>query len=160
MKRLFAFPALLVAFPLVAQEAKPAQAKSISLQDAIRIALIEKNNLQVGIAETTRDFTKANEQIAAGAFDWTLAGSANWSKVQDASLARITTPTGTSYANFESTSYSRSLDVNLNKPFEWGGALKVDYNPTYGIGKSGLAGNPQTYGPIHTPYDEIGRAHV
>lgn len=151
----FTLPALLVAFPLVAQDAaaQAAATKQLSLQDAIRIALIEKSNLQVGVAEMNRDITKANEMIQAGNFDWTLGASANWSKLQDASLARINTPSGTLYANFESTSFSRSLDANLVKPFEWGGTFKLDYNPTYGIAKSGLSGYPQTYGPIHTPYD-------
>jgi outer membrane protein TolC len=149
MKRWFASPALLVAFHLVAQDAKPVEAKSLGLQEAVQIAL--KNNLQVGISETTRDFNQASVQVQEGQFDWTLGGSANWRKDQDAS-------TGPAYRggpiiSSASTTYSRNLDVNLQKPFEWGGTLKLDYNPTYSVSKFGQVGGEQNYLSYNAPYD-------
>ncbi len=174
MKRWLASPALLVAFSLVAQDAKPAatqsvEAQKLSLQDAIRIALIEKKNLQVGVAETTRDFTKANVQIQEGAFDWTLSGTLDVSKTRDYSESPKGVDLGTPLApnpvlgtaHTDSTTWKRTLDVSLAKPFEWGGSLSVDYRPSYANSQSTvqtyLNSSNQLYstqtGETYHPYD-------
>ncbi len=146
MKRVLTFPALLMAFPLVAplaaqtplgtsgQEAP----KALSLQEAIETSL--KNNLQVGIAENSREVTKANVLIEGGAFDWNLSGSVRWSETKDSSPV---------FNQGESTTTRKSLSLGLNKPFEWGGAFNFSYDPTYSLTKS------QVTSPLiaSTPYD-------
>ena len=148
MKRVLTLPALLVAFPLVGQEAP----KALSLQEAIETSL--KNNLQVGIAESTREATKANVLIEGGAFDWNLSSSLNASKRED--LSKSAPFAGAPFQTNESTSWNRNFSLGLNKPFEWGGALNVQYQPTYNFTR-GISTNtsgvqtPYTTGPY--PYD-------
>ena len=156
MKRVLTIPALLVAFPLVAQAPQspaPEAPKAMSLQEAIETAL--KNNLQVGIAETTRDSAKANVLIEGGAFDWNLTGAVNWSRIQDASTNQQLLGGSLVTTGSESTTQSRNLSLGLNKPFEWGGTLNMQYQPTYRatkIGPIGSGSQGQTY--LNTPpYD-------
>ena len=85
MTRLPIFPALLVAFSLVGQEAPKADAAGpatkLTLQSAIETSL--KNNLQVQIAVETRDFTRAGLMIEQGAFDWNVTGNVSLSRIQN-----------------------------------------------------------------------------
>ncbi len=148
MKRVLTLPALLLAFPLAAQEAP----RALSLQEAIETSL--KNNLQVGIADSTREATKATVLIEGGAFDWNLTGSANVQKSED--LSKRAPFAGAPSQTNESTTWSRNLTVGLNKPFEWGGALNVQYQPTYGFTKgvsTNSAGVESPYTSGSYPYD-------
>lgn len=131
MKRVLTLPALLMAFPLVAQEAP----KALSLQEAIETSL--KNNLQVGIAESTRDYSKANVLIEGGAFDWNLGASANISKKKDYSLATAA----------EMTTFSRTATASVLKPFEWGGSFSATYAPSYFVQEANgsPSGKPTAY---------------
>jgi outer membrane protein TolC len=133
MKRALSLPALLVAFPLVAQapQGTPAQgAKALSLQEAIEISL--KNNLQVGIADSTREFNKANLLIEEGAFDWNLNAGASFGKTKsfsksqgfDGTLGPIRTET-------DAETTSRNFSVGVDKAFVWGGRFTTTYNPFY-----------------------------
>jgi len=160
MTRLPIFPALLVAFSLVAQEApkpdatKPAPAAQpdtlkISLQTAIEISL--KNNLQVQIAVETRDFTQAGIKVEEGVFDWNLTAGLNIQKTQDAGRYLFG---NSGLATVEGTAFQRSLTIGANKAFGWGGNLTINYAPTYNFTTGGYyfsSGN----GPTSTtnPYD-------
>lgn len=119
MSRSALMPALLVCQALVAQT--PANTRSLSLQEAIRISL--ENNLQVEIARETRAVSKAGVDINIGAFDWVLSGNTQSSRrefaSEDASL------------KVEGTSWSRSLTIGALKPFTWGGNLELSYAPEY-----------------------------
>jgi outer membrane protein TolC len=153
MTRLPIFPALLVAFSLVAQEAPKVQSPAgaptkLTLQGAIETSL--KNNLQVQIASETRDFTRAGVLIEQGTFDWNLSSSINLSKTQDASRSQ-TTPGGP-FVSSESTTFYRSLSVGSTKAFGWGGNLSLNYNPTYSFRKGTVNGGVEQ--PFTTnPYD-------
>ncbi len=143
MKRALSLSALLVAFPLVAQapQGAPAQgAKALSLQEAIEISL--KNNLQVGIAESTREFNKANILVEEGAFDWNLGASAKLSKTKDMTTLG------------ETTTFSRSATASLLKPFEWGGTFSATYAPTYYVQEPGLAGGKAYDGTLSASYTQ------
>ena len=115
--------ALLVPFSLVAQTAPapPADANAVNLtlQDAIQTAI--KNNLQVGIAQETRNLAQGQLLVAEGTYDWNLTGSVNDSKSQRSSFPGQPT----------STAFSRNLTLGVNKPFTWGGDFSVQYSPTY-----------------------------
>ncbi len=153
MTRLPIFPALLVAFSLVAQEAPKTDAPKtaatkLTLQGAIETSL--KNNLQVQIATETRDFTRAGVLLEQGAFDWNLTSGFSLSKTQDANRSQ-TTPGGP-FVSSESTSFFRSLSVGSSKAFGWGGNLSLNYNPTYSFRKGTVNGGPEQ--PFTTnPYD-------
>lgn len=151
MTRLPIFPALLVAFSLVGQEApKAGETKPVTkltLQTAIETSL--KNNLQVQIAVETRDFTRAGLTIEQGAFDWNLTSSLSISKTQDASR-RSNFPGGPQVST-ESTSFSRNLSVGTTKAFGWGGNLSLNYAPSYSFSKGTVDGTP--YMPTSNPYD-------
>lgn len=143
MMRLPIFPALLVAFSLVAQDApKASDASQLRLQDAIQIAL--KNNLQVQISQQTRESTKALELQSLGTYDWTLnsAYAITHSKFQ---------PDGHSFDNSGNPIFgntitdTRKWNVGVAKATEWGGLLKVDYtNPNYSSTEYNYLGS-QTY---------------
>ena len=140
--------ALLVPFSLVAQTApapQPAQAAvNLTLQDAIQTAI--KNNLQVGIAQETRNFAKGQLLAAEGAYDWNLTGSANDGKSQRASFPGQPT----------STTYQRNLTLGVNKPFTWGGDFNLQYAPTYYLSKNSLAAGttPPYNGSISATYSQ------
>jgi outer membrane protein TolC len=153
MMRLPIFPALLVAFSLVAQDAPKAdapkadapkaEAKKLTLMDAIQTSL--KNNLQVQIAVETREFTKAGFTIEQGAFDWNLTAGLSVGKTQDG--FRFQNPDGT-FGTLEGTSFNRSLSVGTTKAFGWGGNLSMSYIPTYGFRSGSLYGSNTA-----NPYD-------
>lgn len=142
--------ALLIPFSLVAQTAPAPQAAAspvnLTLQDAIQTAL--KNNLQVGIAEQSRNLAKGQLMSAQGAYDWNLTGSANNEKIQDSSARQAFT--GGPFNSYDTTSFQRSLTLGVSKPFTWGGNLSVQYAPTYGFTKGSVNGGPDeafTNGP-------------
>lgn len=152
MTRLPILPALLVAFPLVAQEVPQAQgakpAAKLTLQAAIETSL--KNNLQVQIASETRDFTRAGLTIEQGAFDWNLTSSLSIGKSEDAS--RTQNFPGGPFTASETTSFSRSFTLGSTKAFGWGGNLSLQYAPTYRFAKGSVNGGPES--PFTTnPYD-------
>jgi len=156
MTRLPIFPALLVAFSLVAQEAPkadtpkagPAAVTKLTLQSAIETSL--KNNLQVQIASETRDFTRAGVLIEEGSFDWNLNTSLNISKTQDAT--RAPNFPGGPLVSSESTTFSRNVAVGSTKAFGWGGNLNLNYAPSYRFSKGTVNGGSEQ--PFTTnPYD-------
>jgi outer membrane protein TolC len=128
MTRLPIYPALLVAFSLVAQTTPKVDASHLTLQNAIETSL--KNNLQVQISQQTREAVQANVLINEGTFDWTLGSglSLQHSKYNfdSKSFDLYGDPlTGTSTSDY------RSWNVGLIKPVEWGGTFQLNYNPTY-----------------------------
>jgi len=152
MTRLPIFPALLVAFSLVAQDAPKADpvkgSAPLTLQAAIETSL--KNNLQVQIALETRDLSRAGFQIEQGAFDWNLTGSLSLGKTQDAS--RVQNFPGGPFTSSESTTYNRNLSLGSTKAFGWGGNLSLNYAPSYRFSKGSVNGGPES--PFTTnPYD-------
>ncbi len=125
-----AFPALFIAFGLVAQD--PASTtpaiQRISLQEAIQTAL--KNNLQVGIAEQTRVATNANVLINQGAFDWSLNSGLTYNHSKNSatrSFPSQSTPLATVTTDSQSTNISKNLTATISKPFEWGGTFSLNY---------------------------------
>ncbi|MBI4913541.1 MAG: TolC family protein [Acidobacteria bacterium] len=120
------FPILGVSLALVAQAPAP-ESKRLSLQDAIVTAL--QNNLQVQISRETRSATQSGVLSAEGAFDWTLSSSLNWSRAESTTFRPAFT--GAAPTKNESTTWSRTFSAGLAKPFEWGGNLSINYNPSY-----------------------------
>ena len=143
MTRLTIYPALLVAFSLVAQPAPKAAATQLTLQSAIETSL--KNNLQVQIAVETRAFTRAGLLVEQGAFDWNLTGSLSLAKAQDGT--RFRNGDGT-FSTLDGTVSSRNLTVGSTKAFEWGGNLSLNYSPRYSSASGTLYGSSTS-----APYD-------
>lgn len=159
--------ALLIPFSLVAQTAPAPQqmppaasqnaaqaapaaedAVKLTLQDAIQTAI--RNNLQVGIAQETRNLAKGQLLAAEGAYDWNLTGSVNNEKVQDSSARQAFT--GGPFNTYDTTTYLRNLTLGVAKPFTWGGNLNVQYAPNYGFTKGNVNGGPMV--PFTSgPYD-------
>jgi outer membrane protein TolC len=131
-------PVVLVCCSLVAQTPKPAQDKRLSLRDAIQTAL--ENNLQVTIAQQTREKAKGNVTLNEGAFDWNLAASLQSSR-QDSASSGINQNSGQLVPS-TSTNYGRSFDLQLGKKFAWGGNLSFDYAPSYSYSRT-------TYGNLN-----------
>ncbi len=128
MTRLPIFPALLVAFSLVAQQAPKVDASHLTLQDAIETSL--KNNLQVQISEQTLEVARANVLFNEGTFDWTLGSGLTISH----SKFSWDGHTPDAYGNFPvgtTITDTKNLTVGLIKPVEWGGTFQLNYNPTY-----------------------------
>lgn len=153
MMRLPIFPALLVAFSLVAQEAPKADAAKpatlqVTLQNAIEISL--KNNLQVQIATQTRDFTRAGINIEEGAFDWNLGAGLSVTKTTNAGLSQNIV--GGPFSTSDTTTFSRGLTVGAAKSFGWGGNLSLNYAPTYLYTKGTVNGGQETPFTL-APYD-------
>ena len=144
MMRPLIFPAMLVAFSLVGQQAPKPAATKLTLQSAIETSL--KNNLQVQIAIESRDFTRAGLTVEEGAFDWNLTAGLNLSKAQDASRFQ---GLGGSFTTLDGTVQSRSLTVGSTKAFGWGGNLSLSYAPKYSSASGALYGSTATT----TPYD-------
>jgi outer membrane protein TolC len=129
-------PMLLVCGGLVAQQAPPADpVKRLSLQEALQTAL--QNNLQVEIAQQAREVTRAGVQVNLGAFDWTLAATAQGQHLKNAQNASSTA----SPAVTNTTVNNRSLNVDLAKPFEWGGKLDLNYAPQYSYSSGATSGS-------------------
>ena len=153
MTRLPIFPALMVAFSLVAQDAPKVEAAKapvtkLTLQGAIETSL--KNNLQVQIAVETRDITRAGLLIEQGAFDWNLTSGLSLGKTLDAS--RGSNFPGGPLVSSETTSFNRSLTVGSTKAFGWGGNLNLSYAPSYRFSKGTVNGGAEA--PFTTnPYD-------
>ncbi len=143
MMRPLIFPAMLVAFSLVGQQAPKPAATKLTLQSAIETSL--KNNLQVQIAIESRDFTRAGLTVEEGAFDWNLTAGLNLSKAQDATRFQ---GLGGSFSTLDGTVQSRSLTVGSTKAFGWGGNLSLSYAPKY----SSASGSYYA-GTTATPYD-------
>ncbi len=133
------FPALLVGFTLVAQEAPRTDVSHLTLQDAIETSL--KNNLQVQISEQTRQTAKANLQFSEGTFDWLLTSNLTLSHSKSV-FDNKQFSVGSTPVSGDSTSDYRSWSVGLNKPFEWGGTFQLNYNPTYSYSETNLTGFP------------------
>ena len=128
--------ALLIPFSLVAQTAPAPQdpgTVNLSLQDAIQAAI--KNNLQVGIAQETRNIARGQLLVAKGTYDWLITGSVNDSGTENQSsgIARTYTSTGLVLIPYDadSSSWNRSLSLGTSKAFTWGGNFSLNYNPTY-----------------------------
>ena len=152
MTRLPILPALLVAFPLVAQDAPKVEgarpATKLTLQAAIETSL--KNNLQVQIAAESRDYTRAGLTIEQGTFDWNLTSSLSIGKTEDAS--RTQNFPGGPFTASETTTFNRSFTLGSTKAFGWGGNLSLQYAPTYRFSKGTVNGGPES--PFTTnPYD-------
>lgn len=124
--RALTFPALLIAFPLVAQEGP----KAMTLREAIQIAL--KNNLQVGIAETNRDSQKAGETVQEGLFDWNLTAGLSFGKTKTASNRQLFDLTkGPVQTEAENDTTTRDFSLGVSKDFIWGGRFKTSYSPGF-----------------------------
>ena len=140
MTRLPIFPALLVAFSLVAQTAPKIDASHLTLQQAIETSL--KNNLQVQISEQTRETVRANVLINEGTFDWTLGSGLTISHskfvVDNKSLSAGSLPQTGTYSTD-----TKNLTVGLVKPVEWGGTFQFNYNPVYSYTDSNFVGSPE-----------------
>jgi len=138
MTRLPIYPALLVAFSLVAQTAPKVDASHLTLQQAVETSL--KNNLQVQISEQTRETAKAGVLINEGTFDWTLSSGLTLQHAK-ATFDRSSTIGGPLVAGSSTLDY-RSWTVGLVKPVEWGGIFQLNYNPTYSTTEYNLTGSP------------------
>ncbi len=131
------FPALLVAFSLVAQATPKTDASHLTLQDAIETSL--KNNLQVQISAQTRETAKANLLSNEGTFDWLLTSGLTVSHSKSVFENKQFNVGSAPVSGSSSTDY-RNWTVGLSKPVEWGGTFQVNYNPTYSYTASNLSG--------------------
>jgi len=139
MVRASMVPMLLVCCGLAAQTPDAGQATRLSLRDALQTSL--KNNLQVDIAQQAREVTRAGIQINQGPFDWNLTASAQVQRLEGAA----TIPTGLKvnpYTDETFTTYNRNLVSDLNKNFEWGGNLDLNYSPAYSAQKGVYTNSP------------------
>jgi len=147
MLRTSMVPMLLVCCGLAAQAPATGEVKRLSLRDAIQTSL--QYNLQVDIAQQTREVTRAGVTIAEGPFDWNLSATAEAQRLDNA----YTIPTGfktNPYSNETTTTFNRSLVSDLNKNTTWGGNIDLNYSPTYSAQK-GLYFNspvPANNGPF------------
>jgi outer membrane protein TolC len=141
MTRLPIFPALLVAFSLVAQEApKAADTSQLRLQDAIQTAL--KNNLQVQIYAQTFEAAKANETVNLGTFDWMLNSSYFVSHSKFNPEGHTFDSNGNP-AFGSTTTDTRKFNLGVVKPVEWGGTFQLSYtNPNYSSTEYNYLGSP------------------
>ncbi len=110
-----AIPSLLVCYGLVAGVPAPEGAKRLSLQEAIQTSL--ENNLQVQVARETREISKGNVLLNEGAFDWNLGAVYKQSHGEN------------DYT--DGTTNTRSLNLSLSRPLEWGGSFSAGYTPAY-----------------------------
>ncbi len=167
MTRLPIFPALLVAFSLVAQTApKPeapklampradgpkaavpkVDASHLTLQQAIEASLM--NNLQVQISSETRNVSVAGVLVNQGTFDWQLTSGLNISYSKLVFTDKQLSPLFPNQTGDQVTAY-HNLTVGLSKPTEYGGNFQLNYNPTYSYTEYNYAGYPGNSNP--TPY--------
>jgi outer membrane protein TolC len=146
---------LLVCCGLAAQTPAPVSVPAVrlSLRDALQTAL--KYNLQVDISQEQRKVTQAGILVAQGPFDWNLSATLEAARLENAT----STPAGLKNTppidtfNINST---REFIGDLNRNFEWGGNLDLNYAPLYSYGKGVYSGgaNPANDGPFSTtnPY--------
>ena len=125
MRRTQLIPAMVLCAGLVAQAPAPNASRRLTLQEAIRMAL--ENNLQVQIARESRTATMAGVPVAEGVFDWNLVSGFSYGH-QDTAATKSLFPTGP-LATTDMTAWNRNLTLGLQKPFEWGGSLQLNYNP-------------------------------
>lgn len=120
---------LVLASPLLQGQTAPAagEVKKLSLQEAITLAI--RNNLQVQIAEESRNYYQGVYLQTQGAFDWTALASANVGR-QDGTLTQGNAAGGLTVRS-ETQVKSRAFSVGVQKPFDWGGNLSVAYAPNY-----------------------------
>ena len=158
-----AFPALLIAFGLVAQDSPgvtPATQR-ITLQEAVQTAL--KNNLQVGIAEQVRDATKSGVLINQGVFDWSLQSGLGFSNTKSASVRAENLGGAISTTESEYNRTTKNIYASVTKPFEWGGNLSVSLgstSPLYSstdvtgssktVAANGTVTGPTAFAPFNT----------
>ncbi|MBL0209896.1 MAG: hypothetical protein IPQ13_03120 [Holophagaceae bacterium] len=150
-----AFPALFIAFGLVAQDtaAGAPAVQRITLQDAVQTAL--KNNLQVGIAEQVRDAAKAGVLINQGAFDWSLQSGLSFGHTKTARIS--VQPLGGTIitSDYEFTTTTRNINATVTKPFEWGGNLSIAFgsqSPLYSsTDSSGTSTSVTSTGQVNGP---------
>jgi outer membrane protein TolC len=133
------FPAMLVAFSLVAQDAPKVDASHLTLQDAIETSL--KNNLQVQISIQNRDITKAGVLVNEGSFDWLLTSGLTLSHSKSVFDNKSFSVGSTPLSGSSTTNY-RNWTVGLAKPVEWGGTFQLNYNPSYTYTETDLVGSP------------------
>jgi len=114
---------------LRAEDKTPATSdvKRLSLQEAIGLSL--QNNLQVEIARESLAVSQGSLLQSQGAFDWNTTGSFTWNR-QNSSSSSAFQP-GAPVSITKSTLQSRSLNLGVQKPFEWGGNLQLSYAPKY-----------------------------
>jgi outer membrane protein TolC len=148
MTRLPIYPALLVAFSLVAQTTPKVDASHLTLQNAIETSL--KNNLQVQISQQTRESAWANVTFNQGAFDWTLGSGLTLQHSKSNYDSNSFNAYGQPLTGSPVSEY-KSWSVGLIKPVEWGGTFQLSYNPIYSyyVDKSTLG---LTSLPITNPY--------
>jgi len=129
MVRASMVPMLLVCCGLAAQTPAPAPAPAtrLSLRDALQTAL--KNNLQVEISQQAREFTRAGVLASEGPFDWNLSASLQAAQLKSATNATFSN--GTLVPDTSSTVTQRGFVGDLNRNFEWGGNLDLNYAPAY-----------------------------
>ena len=126
MCRAQAVTAFLFCCSLGAQVPVPSSAHRLTLQEAIRTAL--ENNLQVQIAKETRAAVSAGVPMAEGTFDWNLISGFSYGH-QDTAATKMLYPTGP-LATTDTTAWNRNLTLGVQKPFEWGGTLQLNYSPS------------------------------
>jgi outer membrane protein TolC len=152
-------PVLLACCGLAAQAPQPgsapaaAQARRLSLREALQTAL--QYNLQVEISQQQREATRADVTVSQGAFDWNLTANAQAQRLNSASSGSLTK--GGPFYPQTTTTYNRTLGVELAKPFEWGGSLDLNYQPLDYSYSKGTFGNYPTVGNTtywsgQTPY--------
>ena len=135
MVRVSVVPALLVCFTLVGQTPAQPEVKRLTLREAIKLSL--ENNLQVGIAQATREVTQSGVTVNQGAFDWNLAATAQIKKIDTVATGVQYTATDVPYLGHAvDNTYNRGLTADLSKPFQWGGVLDLNYSPAYSYTKS------------------------
>ncbi len=158
------FPALLVAFSLVGQDAPrldapklgtpkvnvpsvaaaKVDASHLTLQDAIETSL--RNNLQVQISAETRETVRAGVPINAGVFDWQLTSGLVIQHAKSSADGKSFDLYGDPLFG-TATADNRSWTVGLAKPTEWGGTLQLNYNPIYTYYNQNLQSRPTPPNP-------------
>jgi outer membrane protein TolC len=145
---------LLVCCGLAAQAPAAGEAKRLSLREALQISL--QYNLQVDIAQQAREATRAGIPIAQGPFDWNLSATLQAQRLDGASDL-LTAGKTSAYADTTFTTTNRSLQVDLNKNFDWGGKIDFNYYPTYSYATGTYLNTPTPgvnlpWTPTATPY--------
>ncbi|BDU72488.1 TolC family protein [Mesoterricola silvestris] len=148
MVRASMVPVLAMCCSLGAQTPAP-EGKHLSLQEAIQISL--RNNLQVDIARQAREETQSGYLFSQGAFDWNLSAQAQSSRIDTASNSPLFKGSSTVVAS-QYTSYGRSLTVDMNKAFVWGGSVKFEYAPVYSYYRGLTLGTPDVPSNNSYPY--------
>jgi outer membrane protein TolC len=128
-------------------------ARRLSLREALQTAL--QYNLQVDISQQQREATWADVTTAQGIFDWNLSANAQAQRLNTASSGPLNR--GEASVPQTTTTYNRTLGVDLAKPFEWGGNLDLNYQPlSYGYSKGTIGDTPTpgntTYWSGQNPY--------